>query len=137
MKFEPAFFNSSFPTLFPIFLRDMAKFTAKVDLPTPPFPLAIAIIFLEFIKNLFSLFFILAGLFEVKTTLITDEYTIEDFYEKYGVDNAAVLFVLDSNGRLHINSAHEPHDVKTGDTVIAIVGLPVPDDHISKPSTSH
>ena len=74
---------------------------------------------------------------EVKTTLITDEYTIEDFYEKYGVDNAAVLFVLDSNGRLHINSAHEPHDVKTGDTVIAIVGLPVPDDHISKPSTSH
>ena len=73
---------------------------------------------------------------EVKTTLITDEYTIEDFYEKYGVDNAAVLFVLDSNGRLHINSAHEPHDVKTGDTVIAIVGLPVPDDHISKPSTS-
>ena len=74
---------------------------------------------------------------EVKTTLITDEYTIEDFYEKYGVDNAAVLFVLDSNGRLHINSAHEPHDVKTGDTVIAIVGLPVPDGHISKPSTSH
>ena len=74
---------------------------------------------------------------EVKTTLITDEYTIEDFYEKYGADNAAVLFVLDSNGRLHINSAHEPHDVKTGDTVIAIVGLPVPDGHISKPSTSH
>ena len=74
---------------------------------------------------------------EVKTTLITDEYTIEDFYEKYGADNAAVLFVLDSNGRLHINSAHEPHDVKTGDTVIAIVGLPVPDGHISKSSTSH
>ena len=74
---------------------------------------------------------------EVKTTSITNEYTIDDFYEKYGRDNAVVLFVLDSNNRLHINSAHVPHDVKTGDTVIAIVGLPKPDEHITKQSASH
>lgn len=74
---------------------------------------------------------------EVKTTSITDEYTIEDFYEKYGKKHAAVLFVVDSNNRLHINSAHEPHDIKTGDTVIAIVGLPQPEERSIKPTASH
>ncbi len=35
---------SSSPTLHPIFLRAKAKFVAKVDLPTPPFALEIAIV---------------------------------------------------------------------------------------------
>ncbi len=41
---------SSSPTLHPIFLRAKAKFVAKVDLPTPPFALEIAIVnFVPFI----------------------------------------------------------------------------------------
>ena len=35
---------SSNPTLQPIFLRANAKLVAKVDLPTPPFALEIAIV---------------------------------------------------------------------------------------------
>ena len=35
---------SSNPTLQPIFLRANARFVAKVDLPTPPFALEIAIV---------------------------------------------------------------------------------------------
>ena len=36
--------------------NELAKFTARVDLPTPPFPLAIAIIFLIFLRLSFSSF---------------------------------------------------------------------------------
>ena len=35
---------SNIPTLHPIFLRAKARFVAKVDFPTPPFALEIAIV---------------------------------------------------------------------------------------------
>ena len=63
---------SNIPTLFPIFVRDMAKFTAKVDLPTPPFPLAIAIIFLAFILNLFCGLSVLASFLSAVRDMLTD-----------------------------------------------------------------
>ena len=44
-KEGPYMSESSKPTLHPMFLRAKARFVAKVDLPTPPFALDIAIVY--------------------------------------------------------------------------------------------
>ena len=56
----------------------------------------------------------------VKKTKITDEYTFDDFHDRYG-ESALVLFVISETKQLLISPAEEPLRPRPGQTVIALV----------------
>ena len=58
--------------------------------------------------------------FRPKLTGISEEFTFEDFEAKYG-DKVLVLFVVDENRLLHINTAEYELEPKPGQSVIAMV----------------
>lgn len=60
-----------------------------------------------------------------KLTRISEEFTFDDFECKYG-DQVLVLFVVDENGLLHINTADYELEPKPGQSVIAMVKLDEP-----------
>jgi hypothetical protein len=60
--------------------------------------------------------------FRPKLTRISEEFTFEDFEAKYG-DQVLVLFVLENNGLLHINTADYELEPRVGQSVIALVKL--------------
>ena len=60
--------------------------------------------------------------FRPKLTLITDEFTFDDFESEYG-DQVLVLFVIEENKTLHINTADYELEPKTGQSVIAMVKI--------------
>ena len=63
--------------------------------------------------------------FRPKLTGISEEFTFEDFEAKYG-DEVLVLFVVDENNLLHINTADYELEPKPGQSVIALVQLDDP-----------
>ena len=66
---------SSKPTFLPEFAKLVAKLTAKVDLPTPPFPLAIAIMLSQSIlKRLLALS--LWGFFSAVSIIFTETHLL-------------------------------------------------------------
>ena len=67
--------------------------------------------------------------FRPKLTRISDEFTFDDFETKYG-DQVLVLFVVDENDLLHINTADYELEPKAGQSVIAMVKF---DDLPAKP----
>ncbi len=56
----------------------------------------------------------------VKTTQLSESFTLQHFHEKHGAD-AMLLFALDADRKLRIRSDDAPLDTSPGDTVIAIV----------------
>ena len=60
--------------------------------------------------------------FRPKLTRITDEFTFNDFESEYG-DQVLVLFVIEENMTLHINTADYELEPQTGQSVIAMVKL--------------
>ncbi len=60
--------------------------------------------------------------FRPKLTKISEAFTFHDFETKYG-DQVLVLFVVDSNGLLHINTADYDLEPTPGQSVIAMVKL--------------
>jgi len=64
-----------------------------------------------------------------KLTRISEEFTFDDFECKYG-EQVLVLFVVDENGLLHINTADYELEPKPGQSVIAMVKL---DEATAKP----
>ena len=60
--------------------------------------------------------------FRPKLTRISDEFTFDDFETEYG-DQVVVLFVIEENMTLHINTADYELEPKTGQSVIAMVKL--------------
>ncbi len=58
--------------------------------------------------------------FRPKLTRISEEFTFEDFSCKYG-DEVLVLFVIEPNGLLHINTADYELEPRVGQSVIALV----------------
>ena len=60
--------------------------------------------------------------FRPKLTKISEEFTFDDFETKYG-DQVLVLFVVDNNGLLHINTADYDLEPTPGQSVIALVKL--------------
>ena len=63
--------------------------------------------------------------FRPKLTGISEEFTFADFEAKYG-DEVLVLFVVDENNLLHINTADYELEPKPGQSVIALVQLDEP-----------
>ena len=68
--------------------------------------------------------------FRPKLTGISEEFTFADFESKYG-DEVLVLFVVDENDMLHINTAEYELEPKPGQSVIALVQL---DDSTAEPT---
>ncbi len=62
----------------------------------------------------------LAGGAVIKKTPLSDEFNFDEFLELYG-DSAVVLFVIDSDGRLSVQSAKEHPSPKSGQTLISMV----------------
>ena len=60
--------------------------------------------------------------FRPKLTRITDEFTFSDFESEYG-DQVLVLFVIEENMTLHINTADYELEPQTGQSVIAMVKI--------------
>jgi CPA1 family monovalent cation:H+ antiporter len=58
--------------------------------------------------------------FRPKLTRISEEFTFEDFEAKYG-EQILVLFVMDANGLLHINTADYELEPEVGQSVVALV----------------
>lgn len=57
---------------------------------------------------------------QIKKTRLTEEYGVEDFWDRYG-DLARILFVLDKNQQLKICVAGDPPNLQTGDLIVALV----------------
>jgi NhaP-type Na+/H+ or K+/H+ antiporter len=57
---------------------------------------------------------------KIKKTLLTQNFTFEDFRNRYGM-SAIVLFVLDESGKLIVNTTEGPKTLKAGQKVIALV----------------
>ena len=60
--------------------------------------------------------------FRPKLTHITDEFTFQDFESEYG-DQVVVLFVIEENKTLHINTADYELEPQTGQSVLAMVKI--------------
>lgn len=60
----------------------------------------------------------------VKVTKLSDEFGLKDFYEKY--PNALLMFVVDSNRKLRIQTTDSELKPTSGQTVIAIVSANEP-----------
>jgi NhaP-type Na+/H+ or K+/H+ antiporter len=56
----------------------------------------------------------------IKKTLLTQDFTFDDFRARYGV-TAIVLFVVDEAGKLIVNTTDGPKTLKAGQKVIALV----------------
>jgi hypothetical protein len=57
---------------------------------------------------------------QIKKTKITQEFTLDQFRERYG-DRALLLFVKNPLGELKIAAADKPLKPEAGDTVFALV----------------
>ena len=57
---------------------------------------------------------------EVKRTALTDDFTYDDFLQRYG-ETALLLFVIDDGGQLIVNSTDEDVSPEPGQKVIALV----------------
>jgi NhaP-type Na+/H+ or K+/H+ antiporter len=57
---------------------------------------------------------------QIKKTRLTDEYSFEDFRERYG-DSAGVLFVLDKAKALKIQTTTDPLSPLSGDLLVALI----------------
>jgi CPA1 family monovalent cation:H+ antiporter len=57
---------------------------------------------------------------QIKSTKLTDEFTYEDFQQRYG-DSAIALFVIDEASQLEICTVEAPVVPKAGQTIIALV----------------
>lgn len=57
---------------------------------------------------------------ELKKTKLTDEFTFEQFQERYG-ESSIILFVIDESKKLKINIVDDSLTPKAGQTVIALV----------------
>ncbi len=57
---------------------------------------------------------------QVKKTLLSDEYSYDDFSKRYGED-ALVLFIIEPDGRLIVMKDDEKFDPKPGQKIIALV----------------
>ena len=58
--------------------------------------------------------------FQLKKTRLSQEFTLEDFFARYG-ESATVLFVIDEAGRLAIPTVAVPLKPKPGQTIIGLV----------------
>lgn len=56
----------------------------------------------------------------IKKTRLTDEFSIEDFQDRYG-DSSLILFVIEKSGTLKIQATDEPFEPKAGDLVVAVI----------------
>jgi len=61
-----------------------------------------------------------AGGAKIKKTLLTQDFTFEDFRAHYG-ESAIVLFVIDEAGNLIVNTTDGPKTLKAGQKVVALV----------------
>lgn len=60
---------------------------------------------------------------ELKKTTLTDDYTIDDFREKYG-DSALVLCKFPGEGRVLFAAADQPLDLESGGKILALIDKP-------------
>lgn len=69
-------------------------------------------------------FRVLDGMFErgasVKATTLTESFTLEDFHKEHG-NNAIVLFLIDTEGRLKVRTVQNGFEPSQGDRIIAVV----------------
>ncbi|MEN0110913.1 MAG: cation:proton antiporter [Planctomycetota bacterium] len=59
----------------------------------------------------------------LKKTSLSDDFTIEDFYAKYG-SSAVVLFTFPEPGRARIAAEDQPLDLRAGGKILALVDPP-------------
>jgi len=68
----------------------------------------------------------------VKTTKLSDEYQLADFQELYG-ESAHVLFAIDEDGEVTVNTADMPITPMAGQTLITWVGsVAIPANHAAE-----
>ncbi len=58
--------------------------------------------------------------YRTKKNMLSDDYTYEDFREKYG-ELAIVMFVVSESGQLKVQAADKEYEPKSGDKLIALV----------------
>ena len=65
----------------------------------------------------------------VKTTTLTDNFTVKQFHAEHGED-AIILFAMDADKKLKVRVASGNFEATKGDRIVAIV-LPPPADEIT------
>ena len=61
---------------------------------------------------------------QLKKTRLSDEFGLEDFHQLYG-ETAVILMTLDAGKNLNVVTADDPAKPQSGDTLVALVDVPV------------
>lgn len=70
----------------------------------------------------------------IKSTTLSDEFSMEDFRKRNGQD-AIVLFVISPGGTLQINTLDRPLEAQPGDTLVVLVSaVAIPEGHAAATS---